>query len=229
MGGGYNESMNPNNGKAQAEVAPGFEMEAPVTVPRFNREHKKWIIDCLIDSVPYQSMSKVFRVIFPNFAPNVPDEKFHHIVKNRFRDYRHKYKDEIDKGRNEVSDGIGHIPVTKQRVRLEYAQLIAEEWHPKSLIKVIETKDGQIHHIYKDNSKELIALFRFVREELGETTTDDSEDLVDKIAREAREKYPVIETNSGRTIPDDSPPADTDDKPLMSEQEMEEFGYRNRN
>ena len=29
QGGGYNESMNPNNGKAKAEVAPGFEVEAP--------------------------------------------------------------------------------------------------------------------------------------------------------------------------------------------------------
>ena len=160
--------MNPNNGKAQAEVAPGFEMEAPMTVPRFDGEHKKWIIDCLIDSVPYQSMSKVFRVIFPNFAPNVPDEKFYRVVKNRFRDYRHKYKDEIDKGRSEGSDGIGHIPMTKQRARLEQAQLALEEWEPRSLVRIYETKNGEVYKIYKDNTKQLIVLLRYVREEVAD-------------------------------------------------------------
>ena len=107
-------------------------------------------------------------------------------------------------------------------------QLAFEEWQPRSLVRIYETKNGEVYKTYQSNTKELIALFRFVREEMGETASEDGEDVLDKIAREAREKYPVVESGAGRMIADDRP-VNTDEPPLISEEEMEEYGYNNRN
>ena len=139
-------------------------------LPKLSDEQKTWLIDARAIGMTYEEIPTHFREKYPTYADEIPDDVFPGLFKTRIKKMLNTSinaaKQLVDaKKVGELPVDPGVIPLVDDVVRLLAFQRLWDETPPQTLVRVIETEDGE-ERLYKSNTRERLAILAEVRKEL---------------------------------------------------------------
>lgn len=94
--------------------------------PRFDDEQMDWVIRSLCEGMSQTEVGQNFRGVFPDFAPDVDDEKLAEVVRNRANKYATAddmpYKERIQAAKKAQFGSLS--PIAQKDTRLAYLQIL---------------------------------------------------------------------------------------------------------
>lgn len=148
----------------------GPQTESQWELPVLSDAQKNHLVNARACGLSFDEITSTFREVYPDYAPNIPDDVFEKYFRSRVKQYlnssqsKGKYLLEA-KQRGEIPVDVGAVPLVLPHVRLGCYQRLWEETQTRTLVRAVKTENSEIL-VYKDNTRDRIAILDSFRKEI---------------------------------------------------------------